>query len=69
MPEMDGYAATKKIREMEQDNERHIPVIALTAYAMKRVKEKCLAAGMDGYLSKPIDFNNLKDTIDTIMSK
>jgi signal transduction histidine kinase/ActR/RegA family two-component response regulator len=53
MPEMDGLAATAAIRNLE-DELRHIPVLALTAHAMKGDRERCLAAGMDGYISKPI---------------
>jgi len=70
MPEMDGFEATKNIRQMEKDgkivtskNER-LPIIALTANAIKGDLEKCLEAGMDNYLSKPIEFDQLINTIE-----
>ncbi|TDH29354.1 response regulator [Segetibacter sp. 3557_3] len=61
MPEMDGYEAIPKIRSFEQW--KNIPIIAVTAQAMSGDKEKCLLAGADGYVSKPVDINLLMDII------
>ena len=54
MPEMDGLSATAAIRQSELGTERHVPIVALTANAMHGDREKCFEAGMDGYVSKPI---------------
>jgi signal transduction histidine kinase len=63
MPDMDGIEATIAIREKEKSTGLHQPVIAMTALAMKGDRERCLAAGMDGYLSKPIDLQQLDDVL------
>jgi CheY-like chemotaxis protein len=68
MPEMDGFQATALIREREKESGTHVPVIALTAHAMKGDRERCLAAGMDGYLTKPIRSNELDEVLNTIVT-
>ncbi len=62
MPEMNGYDATKKIHELGE-NYKNIPIIALTAGVMKKDKERCFAAGMNDYLSKPVDIKKLAEMI------
>jgi CheY-like chemotaxis protein len=66
MPEMDGLEATKAIRRSEAATGAHMTIIALTAHAMKGDREICLAAGMDGYLSKPIDAKELFALIESL---
>jgi CheY-like chemotaxis protein/HPt (histidine-containing phosphotransfer) domain-containing protein len=63
MPEMDGFEATAAIRAREQGTGRHLPILAMTAYAMKGDRERCLASGMDGYVSKPIQPRELWQAI------
>ena len=69
MPGMDGFDTTRAIRRAERDGQvagdraRHVPIVALTANAIKGDRERCLAAGMDGYVSKPIDQGRLRDAI------
>ena len=67
MPEMDGLEATRQIRGRERSTGIHVPILAMTAHAMKGDKERCLAAGMDGYISKPIQVQNLMQTIYTLV--
>ena len=70
MPEMDGYEATRIIRDESSDVRNHnIPIIAITANAMKGDREKCLEAGMDDYISKPIKAQNLADTVERYIHK
>ncbi len=68
MPEMDGLAATAAIRAQEQSTGRHMPIIALTAHAMKGDKERCLAAGMDAYVSKPLRPKELIETLGRLLA-
>jgi CheY-like chemotaxis protein len=63
MPIMDGFEATAAIRATEQGSDRHVPIIALTAHAMKGYSEQCHAAGMDGYISKPINIEKFRQTL------
>jgi CheY-like chemotaxis protein/HPt (histidine-containing phosphotransfer) domain-containing protein len=67
MPEMDGYEATQKIRQMEQEQEEHTVIVAMTANAMPEDREKCLRAGMDDYISKPIKLDLLCQILDKYM--
>jgi two-component system, sensor histidine kinase and response regulator len=63
MPEMDGLAATGAIRESEKKSGAHLPIFAMTAHAMKGDRERCLAAGMDGYITKPVRFSDIEQTL------
>jgi CheY-like chemotaxis protein len=59
MPEMDGFEATVAIRQREEKSKQHIPIIAMTAAAMKGDRERCLECGMDAYIPKPITASSL----------
>ena len=64
MPEVDGFQATAAIREREKTTGKHLRIIAMTAHAMEGDRDKCLAAGMDGYISKPIHVKEMLDAIE-----
>jgi CheY-like chemotaxis protein/HPt (histidine-containing phosphotransfer) domain-containing protein len=67
MPEMDGFQATAAIRALERETGRHLPIAAVTASALKGDREACLAAGMDGYLAKPIRMSELVEVVDRLV--
>jgi two-component system sensor histidine kinase/response regulator len=67
MPEMNGLEATRIIRGKEKDTGHHLPIIAMTAYAMKQDRDKCFEVGMDGYLTKPVSPENLYKAIKGLM--
>ena len=67
MPEMDGLEATAAIREKEKSNGRHLPIVTMTAHAMKGDRERCLDGGMDDYLSKPIQAKALIQMVEKIV--
>jgi PAS domain S-box-containing protein len=67
MPELDGFEATATIRARERNSGGHLPIIAMTAHAMKGDQERCLAAGMDGYVAKPMKAADLYAAIDRLL--
>ena len=68
MPEIDGFETTAEIRKREQATRRHLPILAMTAYAMQGDRERCLAAGMDGYIAKPIQPRKLFEALDELVA-
>ncbi len=67
MPEIDGLTATRTIRDQEKQSRSHIPIVAMTAHAMKGDKELCLEAGMDGYLSKPATSRGIAEALTRVL--
>ena len=68
MPEMDGFECTAIIRDREQGMRLHLPIVAVTAHAMTGDEARCMAAGMDGYLSRPIDPDDLFDIVERYLA-
>ena len=66
MPELDGFGATAAIREKEEATGEHVPIIAMTAHALKGDRERCLGMGMDGYISKPVNFAEVRETLERV---
>jgi CheY-like chemotaxis protein len=66
MPQMTGYEATAEIRRGERASGQHIPIVAMTAHAMKGDREKCLDCGMDSYISKPVRAQDLLETLEKL---
>jgi len=69
MPQLDGFEATTMIREREKATGGHLPIIAMTAHAMKGDRERCLAAQMDGYVAKPIKAEELFQEIQSVVAR
>lgn len=69
MPELDGTEATKKIRELEINKSKQVPIIALTAGALKEEKDKCLSAGMDDFITKPIESSKIKAVLNKFLEQ
>ena len=69
MPEMDGFEATRVIREREKQTKLHTPIVAMTAHAMKGDREKCISAGMDEYVTKPISMKAVSEVINKLAPK
>jgi CheY-like chemotaxis protein len=68
MPEMDGFEATRCIRELEKSTGAHVPIVAMTAHAMQSDRDACLLAGMDGHIAKPVQSAHLYEAVDAALS-
>ena len=68
MPVMNGYEATKKIRELEDEELASIPILAMTANAFEEDKQEATKCGMNGHIAKPIDIKNLYATLRSVLS-
>lgn len=69
MPVMNGYNATKRIRSMDREDAKEIPIIAMTANAFEEDKRAAIAAGMNGHIAKPIQVDKLLSTLKTILTE
>ena len=69
MPELNGYEVAIRLRELEKESGEHIPIIAMTANSLAGDKEKCLASGMDDYIAKPLNMNDLNARIEALIKK
>jgi len=67
MPGLDGFAATRRIRDIEARRGLHTPILAMTAHAMEGYRERCIEGGMDGYVTKPVDRRQLVGEIARVM--
>lgn len=67
MPEMDGFEATKEIRKKENGTDKSVTIVALTAHAFDEVKNKCDEAGMDEFLTKPLQLKTIQELLDRLM--
>ena len=67
MPEMDGWTASEAIRKRELGSNRHTPILALTAHAMKEYEDRCYRAGMDGFVTKPFEPAKLYQAIESVI--